>query len=171
MPTTRFKCSRRVATSQPIQMPRSASCSADAANQPPTLQRAVFRTDQIAHLRAHQRPGALRVFTKPHLIPHTHLISRLYPDQPQSPHIPRLCGYLPGSLKTPRLLGNHDTSVARSKQYKMTGSFHLLKRLHAATRLRYPARIQKAELRAHRMGKRRASSMGIATEQMTDRFN
>ena len=116
-------------------------------------------------MRTHQRPGALRVITQHHLVPHTHLSQVVYLDQRESTHIACLVRNVARRLdrlaQTPRTLGTGATSIKSCRQYEVTGTLQLPQCLDAARGLRTHASVEKAEMLAHRFGKRGPTCMPV----------
>ena len=71
-------------------------------------QPAVFGADQVTHLRPHQGPSALRVFTQHQLVPHAHQFEPVDDDKRQGENLAGLRRYIDRSrhrlIKTPRAL-------------------------------------------------------------------
>ena len=120
-------------------------------------QPAMLGADQIAHLRAHQGSGALRVLAQHQLVPHPHQVDVVDDDQRQPANLTRLRRHVDGKrhrlTKTAR--GRCRADLARhGRQHKVAGALEFAQRLDAASGLRALSRIKEAEVSTHRLGNR-----------------
>ena len=138
-------------------------------------QPAVFRADQVTHLRAHQRPGTLRVLAQQHLVPQAHLLKAIDLDQRQCTHLAGMGRNILGRghrrFKTPGRLAFATARRCNARQHKMTGLLELAQRFDAACGLRAAASVEKAEMTASRLGKRRTTGVRAVGQQSSDRVN
>ena len=121
--------------------------------EPEPAKPAMLRADQKAHLRPHQRPSTLRVFTDHQLIPHAHLRKVVDLDQRESTNIVypvwNVARSLHGFAQTPRTLGTATSSIKRCGQHDVTGTLQLAQRLDTACGLAALSGIKEAKMPAH----------------------
>jgi hypothetical protein len=133
----------------------------------------VFGADQVAHLRAHQRPGALRVFTQHQLVPHAHQFEPVDDDQRQATNVAGLRRHIDrrrhSLIKTPWALDGA-AAMQGCRQHDVPGLLQLPQRLDAARPLRPMAGIKKTEMPTDRIRKRSSSLVLLACQELLDRF-
>ena len=136
-------------------------------------QPAVFGADQVAHLRAHQRPSALRVFTQHQLVPHAHQLEPVDDDERQGANIAGLRRYIDRSrhslIKTPRALDGA-AAMQSCRQHNVPCLLQLPQRLDAARPLRAMTGIKETEMPTDRIRKRGPSLVLPVCQELLDRF-
>jgi len=138
-----------------------------------TAQPAVFAADQVAHLRAYQRPRALRVLTQHQLVPHAHQLEPVDDDERQTPNIAGLRRYIHRSryslVKPPWAL-DRTAAMQRRRQHPVPGPLHFPQRLDAARPLRPMAGIKEAKVPTDRIRKRSPSLVLLVGQELLDRL-
>ena len=140
---------------------------------------AVLGLDQVAQLRAHQRPGSLRMLAGHQLVPQPQLLQALDLDQRQAPHVASQCGHVMRlghrHAQAPRRpeLARATASGSGCGQHEVARVLEFAQCLDAAGGLRAAAGIDKAEVPADRMHQRRAIGLRAVGQQAPnclDRF-
>lgn len=138
---------------------------------------AVLALDQVAQLRAHQRPGSLRMLAGHQFVPQPQLLKTLDLDQRQASHVASQrrhvvwLGHRHAQAPRRAELARATASGSGCGQHEVARVLELAQCLDAAGGLRTAPGIDKAEVLARGMHQRRATGMHAIGQQAPNRID